>query len=208
MIELIIRKIFDIGLITILISFLTPLFHQLHRYFIEKLGKTVGICVYILLFGGVIFLFSNQTLNIYIAKKFIEQDSAISTDIEFAIKILSSPTLLDNQDAQMLLYKLLKNKESSSHYKEGTILWRLIKKGNADAAIELGKEIDEGKMDLKEFKNRSEAIFYCFELGRCLGFDIKSEPAIYSKWKLLNTIIGDSITNEARKTCTRIKDEI
>lgn len=208
MIELIIRKIFDIGLITILISFLTPLFQQLHRYFIEKLGKTVGICVYILLFGGVIFLFSNQTLNIYIAKKFIEQDSIISTDIDFAIKILSSPTLLDNQDAQMLLYKLLKNKDTSSHYKEGTILWRLIKKGNAEAAIELGKKIDEGKIDLKELKNRSEAIFYCFELGRCLGFNLGSEPAVHSRWKLLESIISSEISQKAKKTCRDIKNEL
>ena len=107
MIELIVRKIFDIGLIAIVIAFLTPLLQRLNNFFIKKFGRVFGVIIYIFSFFVVMIFLSNQTLNIYIAKKFIEQDGIFSNDIEFAINILSSPILINNQEAQTILYSLL-----------------------------------------------------------------------------------------------------
>lgn len=208
MIELIVRKIFDIGLIAIVIAFLTPLLQRLNNFFIKKFGRVFGVIIYIFSFFVVMIFLSNQTLNIYIAKKFIEQDGIFSNDIEFAINILSSPILINNQEAQTILYSLLFAKKSSDDYKAGTILWRLTRMGSSVAAIDLGKAIDEGRIDTIEFKNRSEAVFYCFELGKCLGFDMKSDLTIYNKWKFLENIISKEVSIKANKVCTRIKDEM
>ena len=208
MIELIVRKIFDTGLIAIAIAFLVPIFQHLSKFFIGRFGRLTGIVMYICSFCVIIVLFSNQSLHVYIAKKFIDQNGPFTTDVEFAIKILSSPILIDNKEAQTILYSLLFSKQSSDNYKAGTILWRLTKKGSPDAAIELGKAIDKENIDIKEFENHSEAIFYCFELGRCLGYNIEDDPEVYSKWRLLKNIVSDEISFEAQKICRDIKNEM
>mgnify|MGYP000727638395 CR=1 FL=1 len=123
-------------------------------------------------------------------------------------KVTAGKILINNQEAQTILYSLLFAKKSSDDYKAGTILWRLTRMGSSVAAIDLGKAIDEGRIDTIEFKNRSEAVFYCFELGKCLGFDMKSDLTIYNKWKFLENIISKEVSIKANKVCTRIKDEM
>lgn len=68
MIELIVRKIFDIGLIAIVIAFLTPLLQRLNNFFIKKFGRVFGVIIYIFSFFVVMIFLSNQTL-IYILQK-------------------------------------------------------------------------------------------------------------------------------------------